>query len=84
MVGNNPTRPCIGCGQVDDHPRHVVATPDGNAAPWHMDCHARSANGCEVCAAQIAGAGGATGEALREHLLSLPPRVDGEAVIQGG
>lgn len=61
-------RNCIGCGQVDDHPRHVIVLGDGSDAPWHMDCHARSEPGCEVCASQISGANGATGDALRQYL----------------
>lgn len=61
-------RSCIACGQDDDHPRHVTATPAGSV-PVHMDCHA--AMGCEVCAQQIGGADGAQGDELRTHLLGL-------------
>lgn len=61
-------RGCVGCGQEDDHPRHVIAQGD-TSVPWHMDCHA--ATGCEVCRQQIAGADGAQGDELRTHLIAL-------------
>ena len=70
-----PVRPCIGCGQYDDHPRHVTATADGASIPYHMDCCA-IARDCEVCQAQIAGADGAKGDELREHLLTTGPAAD--------
>jgi hypothetical protein len=60
-------RTCLGCGQTDDHPRHVVYLPDGNEVNWHMDCH-RIATGCEVCTSQTAGAEGVIGDELRAHL----------------
>lgn len=63
----NPLRVCLGCGQTDDHPRHVIALQDGSDVPWHMDCHAL-ATGCDVCKSQIAGAEGVTGDELRTHL----------------
>ncbi len=63
----NPVRTCIGCTGRDDHPRHVVATPDGADVNWHMDCHV-IATGCESCQQQTSGAEGVTGDALREHL----------------
>jgi len=62
-----PVRTCIGCTQADDHPRHVIALPDGSEVTWHMDCH-QLATGCEVCTSQIAGAEGKTGDDLRLHL----------------
>lgn len=62
----NPVRMCLGCGQSDDHPRHVVVVQDGTEVPWHMDCHAMT--GCGICTEQISGADGATGDALRQHL----------------
>lgn len=66
----NPVRTCIGCGQVDDHPRHVVLVGADHAeVTWHMDCHSRAAN-CDVCASQIADANGATGDELRTHLVT--------------
>lgn len=73
----NPVRLCPICGQTDDHPRHVIALPDGVDVARHMDCCAM-VTGCEVCTAQIAGASGVTGEALRTHLVSLPPTDLGE------
>ncbi len=72
---SNPVRTCIGCAQSDDHPRHVLATPDGAAVTWHMDCHA-IASDCEVCKAQIAEAKGAKGDKLREHLVKTGPDAD--------
>lgn len=65
-----PIRPCIGCQQADDHPRHVVILADQTEVPWHMDCHVLT-TGCELCAQQLAGADGATGAALRDHLVGL-------------
>lgn len=61
-------RGCVACGQEDDHPRHVTATPAGSV-PVHMDCHA--AMGCEVCRQQIADADGVQGDDLRTHLIAL-------------
>lgn len=60
-------RECPGCGQTDDHPRHVVATGGGVDVNWHMDCHV-IATKCEVCASQISEADGAKGDELRVHL----------------
>lgn len=60
-------RTCIGCGQTDDHPRHVVSMSNDIEVNWHMDCHI-IAQGCEVCQRQLVGAEGLTGDALREHL----------------
>lgn len=60
-------RSCVACGQEDDHPRHVTATPAGSV-PVHMDCHA--AMGCEVCAATVGTADGRQGDELREHIRS--------------
>jgi hypothetical protein len=71
----NPVRTCIGCGQQDDHPRHVIDA-GGTDVTWHMDCHVFAA-GCEVCKHQLDGVGGAKGnpkgDKLRAHLQSLPP-----------
>lgn len=61
-------RGCIACGQEDDHPRHVTATPAGSVAV-HMDCH--SAMGCDTCTQQISGAKGTQGDQLRTHLIAL-------------
>lgn len=69
---SNPVRTCIGCAGEDDHPRHVLATPDGATVGWHMDCHA-IASKCEVCTAQLNVVGGVAknpkGEKLRAALL---------------
>jgi hypothetical protein len=67
-MANNPVRSCLGCGQSDDHPRHVVDIGGTMTANFHMDCHVQLAD-CEVCAAQIADAKGAKGDELRAHLL---------------
>jgi hypothetical protein len=64
---SNPVRPCIGCTQTDDHPKHQVVTTSGESVFWHMDCHVL-ATGCDLCEQQTKGARGATGEALRAHL----------------
>jgi hypothetical protein len=68
----NPVRTCIGCEQTDDHPRHVVAHPDGSTVTWHMDCHA-IASGCDVCRDQTAAANGVKGDELRAHLVTTGP-----------
>lgn len=60
-------RTCLGCGQTDDHPRHVVTLQDGSDVNWHMDCH-RIATGCDVCTEQTAGADGVTGDDFRAYL----------------
>jgi len=61
---------CIGCGQTDDHPKHVVVVNAAHdSVAWHMDCHAHASTACEVCDAQTALAAGAKGDALRTHLI---------------
>jgi hypothetical protein len=65
-------RLCIGCGQTDDHPRHVIV----GSEPWHMDCHS-TATGCETCTAQLEACGtstesdGIVGAELRSRLVAL-------------
>lgn len=71
-----PIRLCIGCGQHDDHPRHVIHMKGQPGAMWHMDCHVL-ATGCETCKRQIADAEGKTGAELREHLLALRAQREG-------
>lgn len=75
----NQVRNCVGCGQTDDHPRDVVALPDGNTALYHLDCHVLVAN-CAGCKAQLEGVGGVEGnpkgQALRDHLLTTGPAAD--------
>lgn len=63
-----PVRTCVGCGQHDDHPRHVVVDPaHGEEIPWHMDCHANL--GCKTCQSSLTGANGAQGHELRAHIV---------------
>lgn len=63
---------CIGCGQTDDHPRHVIT----GSQPWHMDCHVLATD-CEVCAEQLQRADttpsndGVKGAELRKRLQAL-------------
>lgn len=59
-------RSCVGCGRIDDHPRHIIALRDGSTMDWHMDCHAN--NGCESCAGQLVNADGLIGDTLRAHI----------------
>lgn len=70
-------RNCVGCGQTDDHPRHIVDI-GGVDVLWHHDCHARTTD-CEVCAAVTESAGdGVTGDELRAHITQYDP---GAAVV---
>lgn len=70
--GSKPQRLCIGCGQTDDHPRHVIK----GRQPWHMDCHVL-ATGCASCKRQLAGCDtseandGVVGEELQKRLIAL-------------
>lgn len=68
---------CMGCGQTDDHPKHMFGvigrnTPPG---PWHMDCHVLL-GGCEECAEQLGKCGtstandGVIGRELQKRLIS--------------
>jgi hypothetical protein len=70
---------CLGCSQVDDHPRHTVVGPDGAELGMHMDCCVIARN-CELCRAQLEGVGGVDGnpkgELLREHLITTGPGPD--------
>lgn len=71
----NPVRNCVGCGQTDDHPRHVVDVGGGQELAWHMDCHSRVTPPCGVCTHQLLDvAVGTTGQALRDHLIAMPPK----------
>lgn len=65
-------RNCLACGQVDDHPRHVIALADGSDVAWHNDCHARATN-CAVCIDVVASANGRQGDELRSHILAHDP-----------
>jgi hypothetical protein len=79
VSATNPVRPCLGCSQSDDHPKHMTASPDGAFLAYHMDCCAIARN-CEICAAQLDGVGGPggnpKGEKLRQHLMTLGPGAD--------
>lgn len=79
MSPTHPIRVCLGCAGEDDHPRHVLATPDGAEITYHMDCHA-IASGCEICIAQLDGVGGVEknpkGDKLRKHLATTGPGAD--------
>ncbi len=70
-MADNPVRPCFGCRQFDDHPRHeLYGVPD---SAMHMDCCAEL-RGCGICARARSGlAASVVGEAFREHVLTLPP-----------
>jgi hypothetical protein len=74
-------RNCIGCGQVDDHPRHVIALPDGSDAPWHHDCHAR-ATGDPV--SEAIAETGLKGDELREHIINNDPGAQAAAARNEG
>jgi len=67
----NPTTTCVGCGQADNHPKHVTVVDDGKHTDvrWHMDCHAAANPACPTCTSVMqAGAAGKTGEDLRAHI----------------
>jgi len=75
LIGDDrPLRGCLACGQADDHPRHSVQVDPEHWADFHLDCHAASAPPCPECAARIAGADGATGADLLQHLLTPPKK----------
>ena len=65
-----PQRPCIGCGQYDDAPRHEIVLGDGSSVLWHLDCHTLSSSGCESCQATVDSAAGKQNDELREHIVS--------------
>jgi hypothetical protein len=67
----NPVTTCVGCGQTDDHPKHIDVRDDGQHTDvrWHMDCHAAANPPCPTCTSIMeAGATGKTGEDLRAHI----------------
>ncbi|MEV8610310.1 hypothetical protein AB0383_20685 [Amycolatopsis sp. NPDC051373] len=61
-------RNCVGCGQVDDHPRDVVALADGSTAYYHHDCHARLDPPCESCAWLVQHKGDLVGHEWRTQI----------------
>lgn len=77
LIGEGrPMRSCIGCAQVDDHPRHSVQVdgPAGLFADWHFDCH-RMITGCEACGLAVdTRAEGAVGGAFLQHVLDVGSR----------
>lgn len=73
-VVERPLRTCVICKQTDDHPRHdeiVQLAPELVVASFHLDCHALLDPPCESCAAQVAGADGVTGDAMRAHIVNV-------------
>lgn len=62
-------RNCIGCGQVDDHPRHIIDV-GGVDTYWHHDCHALT-TGDPV--SQAVADSGLTGDELRAHIEQTNP-----------
>jgi hypothetical protein len=65
----NPFRNCLGCGQVDDHPRHIIDV-GGTDTYWHHDCHARATG--DPYSAAVAECG-LTGDELRAHIQEHDP-----------
>lgn len=59
-------RPCLGCEQSDDHPKHVRALRDGSEVAFHLDCHA--IQGCRSCIQQTRNQGDARGDDFRAIL----------------
>lgn len=68
--GGRPRRFCDVCTQADDHPRHVVALPDGTAQTRHLDCCRDSGCPDGTCGAVTAGAEVKRGADLLAHLQS--------------
>jgi hypothetical protein len=72
-----PTRPCVGCGLIDDHPRVVSVVPTAEGAHgtelWHHDCFstAHSDRVDHAAIHHIAGTG-LKGDALRKWINKLP------------
>lgn len=65
--GGRALRGCVGCGQTDDHPRHVIDSGADLPIVWHLDCHANA--GCESCAAQTKGlTAGSVGSKMLDHI----------------
>lgn len=65
-------RPCVGCGQHDDHPRAIHVLADGiTEVPFHYDCHALIQPDCPACGPMAKVADGRTGDELIAHLATL-------------
>lgn len=78
---------CMGCGQTDDHPKHQMGLADGSTSYWHMDCHARSGDGCPTCETNVAEKGDLKGADFRQHIEENRPfaqLMDEEGVITNG
>jgi hypothetical protein len=62
---------CIGCGQRDNHPKILTGDLDKPPVRWHHDCFVIAEQpGYEAYAVLIEDAKGATGHALREHIMA--------------
>lgn len=75
--GGRPVRPCVACGQHDDHPRDQVDLGGGETAYYHIDCHALM--GCESCKWQADAAAGATGQGMLDAIISLHEQASEQA-----
>lgn len=64
-----PVRNCTDCAQEDTDPRHIVVLPDGVEIYHHLDCGSRRNPPCELCAPQLEGWDGTTGDGLRAHIM---------------
>jgi hypothetical protein len=73
-----PVRPCFVCGQFDDHPRDVVALPDGSTAFAHHDCHASLDPPCPSCSWLVQHKGDLVGDEWRGHVESLHAELSDE------
>jgi hypothetical protein len=70
------TRPCDVCGQVDDHPRHIVHVEEKHPITGqdlslmrHMDCCAQAGCPDGSCDVIVDHAKGKQGEQLRAHVV---------------
>lgn len=66
-----PLRNCVACGQVDNHPRDVVALRDGSVAYYHHDCHARLDPPCASCAWLVQHKGDLVGDEWRSQIVAV-------------
>lgn len=68
--GDRPQRTCDACGETDDWPRHMVASPDGEVEQsLHLDCCAAAGCPSNTCGDQIAGTEDLSGAELLEQIL---------------
>jgi hypothetical protein len=61
-----------GCGQADDHPKHVTGEVDGSTTVRHLDCC-----GCTSCVVHLGHAGEKRGRELAAHI-----QKHGDAIAQ--